>query len=101
MINRNILNDKLSGINKFLLDIGAEQNIYDKYHHIYGSLNLNVPIPPPQYWEVWDYKNTNPICLQRDVSLLDWNVVLVTKTLDQKVRSLNNHLLNYSEMFFL
>ena len=51
---------------KLLSEVGVEQTIYDKCHHniIYGSLNLNISLPPPYYREVWDYKNTDPICIQ-------------------------------------
>ena len=80
-----IVNDKWSCIDllfttnsKFLCDVGVEQTIYNKYHHniIYGSLNLNILLPPPYYREVWDYKNTDPVCMQRTILLVNWNVCL-------------------------
>ena len=40
---------------------------------IYQSLNLNIPLPPPYYMEVWDYKNTDPICIPGATSLVNWN----------------------------
>ena len=65
-----IMNDKSSCIdllfttnNKLLYD--AEQTVYNKCHHniIYGSLNLNILLPPSYYREVWDYKNTDAVCV--------------------------------------
>ena len=59
-----IMNDKSSRINflfttnnQLFCDAGVEQTIYNKCCHntIYGSLNLNIPLPPPYYREVWDY----------------------------------------------
>ena len=40
---------------KLLSGVEIEQTIYDKCHHnnIYGSLNLNMPLPPSYYSEVW------------------------------------------------
>ena len=50
-----IINDKSSCIDllfttnsKLLCDVGVEQTTYSKCQHIiYGSLNLNIPLPPP------------------------------------------------------
>ena len=37
---------------------GIEKTIHKKCHHdiIYGTLNFNVPLPPPYYREIWDCK---------------------------------------------
>ena len=89
-----IINDKSSCIDllfttnsKFLCDVRVEKTIYNKCHHniIYGSLNLNIPIPPTYYREVWNYKNTDPVCIQRAISLVKWNDVFSNKTTDEKV----------------
>ena len=60
-----IINDKLLCLTWFLLLIGdcsvmlESGKLYNKCHHniIYGSLNLNIFLPPPYYKKVWDYKN--------------------------------------------
>ena len=79
-----------------LCDVRVEQTIYNKCHHniIYGSLNRNIPLPPPYYREVWDYKDTDPECIRRAISLVNWNDVFSNKTADEKVKSLINILLN-------
>ena len=98
-----IMNDKSPHIDllfttnsTLLCDVGVEQTIYWKYHHniIYGSLHLSIPLPPPCHREVWDYKNTDTVCIQRAISLVNWNDVFSNKTADEKVNSLNNILLN-------
>ena len=75
-----IMNDKSSCINflfttnnQFFCDAGVEQTIYNKCYHniIYGSLNLNIPLPPLYYREVWDYKNTDPVCISHAVSSMN------------------------------
>ena len=62
---------------------------HNKCHHniIYGSLNLNIPLSPPFYVEVWDYKNTDPVCMQLAISLMNWNDVFSNKTAFEKVKS--------------
>ena len=54
---------------KLLSEVGVAQTIYDECHHniIYGSINLNIPLPPPYYRGVSNYKNTDPICIQHTV----------------------------------
>ena len=79
-----VINYKLPCINllfstnsKLLCDVGVEQTIYDKCHHkvIYESLNLNIPLPQPDYREVCDYKNTCLISIQRAIPLVKWSDV--------------------------
>ena len=83
-----IINDKTSCIDllfttnsKLLCDVGVEQIIYNKCHYniIYGLLNFNITLAPPYYREVWDYKNTDPVCIQRAISLVNWNDVFSKK----------------------
>ena len=56
-------------------------------HIVSGSLNLNIPLPPTYYRELWDYRNTDPICIQRAILLVNWNDAFSKKTADEKVRS--------------
>ena len=56
--------------------------------------NLNKPLFPPYYKEVLDNKNTDPICIKRATSLVNWNDVFRNKTAVEKVKSPNNILLN-------
>ena len=58
---------------KLLCDVGVEKTIYNKCHHYnrYGSLDINIPLPPPYYREVWDYKNTDPVYTQLAISLVN------------------------------
>ena len=34
---------------------GVKQSLYETY----GTLNFNIPLPPPYFREIWDYKNAN------------------------------------------
>ena len=53
--------DLIFGSNKAYLTTGREQLIYDKSHHniIYGKLNFDIPLPPPNHRKIWDYKKEN------------------------------------------
>ena len=53
-----------------------------------GSLNLFFHLTI--VWEVWGYKNTDPVCIQRAISSVNWNDAFSNKTADEKVKSLNN-----------
>ena len=46
---------------------GIEKTVHEKYHHdiIYGTFNLNVPLPPPYYREIWDYEHPNTENIQK------------------------------------
>ena len=83
-----VINDKSSCIDllfnttsKLLCDVGVEQTIFNKCQHniIYGSLYLKIPLPSSYYKIVWDDKNTDPVCIQRAVSLVNWTDVFSKK----------------------
>ena len=58
----------------FVKNWGSEPSIYEKCHHniIYETLNFHVPLPPPYYRDVWDYKHTNTESIQKVISTFDW-----------------------------
>ena len=57
--------------NSTYLTTGIEQSIYHKCHHniIYGKLNFDIPLPPPYYRKIWDYKKANTEAIKRDISV--------------------------------
>ena len=83
---------------KWLSDVGVEQTIHNKCYCkiINVSLNLNIPLSPPYFREVWEYKNTDSVCIQRAISLVNWNDVFSNKT---AVKRFNNILLNMLKNF--
>ena len=54
-----------------------------------------MPLPPPYYREVWDYKNTNVVRIQHTISLVNWNDIFSNKTADKKVKKFQQHLIKY------
>ena len=58
----------------FIRNYGIEQSIYEKCHHdiICGTLDFNLPLPPPYYREIWDYKNVVNESIQKAISNFNW-----------------------------
>ena len=48
-----------SNLNR-MKNCGVGRSLYEKCHHniIYGTLNFNLPLPPPYYGqELWDFRS--------------------------------------------
>ena len=75
--------------------------IYDKVHHniIYGKLYFDLPLPPPYYRKIWDYKKTNPEVIQKGISAFNWDMVFQNKDTNEKIKILNETLLNIFNNF--
>ena len=56
------------------------------------TYNLDIPLLP-------HYKNTDPVCIQRAISLMNWNDVFSNKTADENVKTLKNVLFNIFRHF--
>ena len=50
-------------------------SIYERCHHniIYGTLNFDIPLPPPYYRDVRYYKHANTGNIQKAISKFDWS----------------------------
>ena len=61
----------------FTRNFGTEQSIYEKCHLniTYGTLDFNVPLPPPYYRQIWDYENRDTESIQKAISntFYKWN----------------------------
>ena len=44
---------------------GVEQSLYETCHHNIIYINFNIPLPPPYFREIWDYKNENIEYIQK------------------------------------
>ena len=77
--------------NTTYLNIGIEQSIYDKCHHniIYGKLNFDIPLPPPYYRKLWDYKKANTEATQRAISAFNWDTAFQNKDINDKIKILS------------
>ena len=67
--------------------------IYEKCHQniIYGTLNFDIPLPPPYYRDVWDYKHANTESIQKTISTFDWPKAFVHGNGKWKMQNTNRH----------
>ena len=81
--------------------MGIEQSVYNKRHHniIYGKLNFYIPLPPPYYRKLWDYKKVNTEDIQRAISAFNWDMAFQNKDVNDKIKMLNETLLNIFNNF--
>ena len=65
-------------------------------HHsiTYGTLDFNVPLPPPYYREIWDYKNTDTESIQKAISNFDWPKAFRNKSANKNCKLLTDTLMN-------
>ena len=58
----------------FVKNCGSELSIYEKCHHniIYGTLNFDIPLAPPSYRDIWEYKQGNIESIQIAISTFYW-----------------------------
>ena len=80
----------------FIRNYGIEQSIYEKCHHniTYGTLDFNVPLPPPYYREIWDYKNADTESIQKAISNFDWPKAFRNKNANESCKLLTDTLMN-------
>ena len=80
---------------------GIEKTIHEKCHHniIYGTLYFIVPLPPPYYREIWDYKHENIKKIQKAISMFYWHQAFKNKNTNEMTRILTDTLLNIFKNF--
>ena len=80
----------------FIRNYGTEQSIYEKCRHsiTYRTLDFNVPLPPPYYREIWDYKNADTESIQKAISNFDWPKAFRNKNANESCKLLTDTLMN-------
>ena len=80
----------------FVKNCGSELSVYETCHHniIYGSLNFDIPLPPPYYRDILDYKHANTENIQKAMSTFDWSKVFLQRNANEKCKILTDVLSN-------
>ena len=80
----------------FIRNYEIKQSIYEKCHHniTYSTLDFNVPLPPPYYREIWDYKNADTESIQKAISSFDWPKAFRNKNASENCKLLMDTLMN-------
>ena len=75
---------------------GVDVSIFEKCHHniIFGKINISVPLPPVYVREVWDYSKANVEHINKAISNFNWHNAFKDLSVDEKVKLLNETLLN-------
>ena len=78
-----------------------EKSVLEKCHHdiIYGTLNFNLPLPPPYYTEIWDYKHANTENNQKAISMFVWYKAFKNKNTNEMTKILTDILINIFKNF--
>ena len=84
-----------------LTKICSEQSLYETCHNniIYGTLNFNIPLHPPYFREIWDYKNPNIGCIQKLIHDYDWTRAFQKQNCNGKCKILSETFLNIFHNF--
>ena len=87
----------------FIRNYGIERSIYEKCHHniTFDTLDFNVPLPPPCYREIWDYKNTGTEGIQKAISNFDWSKAFRNKNPNENCKLLMDTLMNIFRNYIL
>ena len=80
----------------FAKNCGSELSIYEKCHHniIYRTLYFDIPLPPPYYRDIWDYKPANTESIQKAILTFDWSKAFLHQNPKEKCKILTHVLLN-------
>ena len=80
----------------FVKNCGSELLICEKCHHniIYGTLNFDIPLPPPYDKDIWDYKHANTEIIQKAISTFYWSKSFLRRNANEKCKIPTDVLLN-------
>ena len=70
-----------------MVDSTIEKSLRSSCHHdiIYGKINFRVPLPPPHFRTIWDYKNGKASFIQDALGNFNWQNAFESKTINEKV----------------
>ena len=84
-----------------LVDSGIEKSLSSSSRHdiIHGKINFRVPLPPPHFRTIWDYKSADTSSIQRAIENFNWQYAFESKTINEKVQVFSEVLMNILSNF--
>ncbi len=70
-----------------------------KHQIIHGNLNLSVPCPPPYERKIWKYHLADTDMIKQSIKLINWDVFLQNKSVDEMSRCFTETLLKIMERY--
>ena len=61
---------------------------FTKRHHnlFFGKINFNIPLPPPFYRDIGDYKKANAEMIQKAIINFNWKRTFSNSSVNEDVR---------------
>ena len=57
---------------------------HSKHNIVHGTLNINIPCPPPYKRKIWDYKNANIHQIRADLGNVNWRDLFFKLNVSEK-----------------
>ena len=77
-------------------DNGVDPTLYRTCHHnlIFGKISSNIPLHPPFYRDIWDYKRANVEMIQKAITDYNWKRAFSNSSVNENVRFFGETLKN-------
>ena len=77
-------------------DNGVDPTLYKTCHHnlIFGKISSNIPLQPPFYRDIWDYKRANVEMIQKAITDYNWKRAFSNSSVNENVRFFGETLKN-------
>ena len=77
-------------------DFGVNPRLYKTCHHnlIFGKINFNIPLLPPFYRGIWDYKRAIVEIAQKAITNFNWKQAFSNSSVSENVRLFGDTLKN-------
>ena len=77
-------------------DNGVDPTLYKTCHHnlIFGKICSNIPLHPPFYRDIWDYKRANVEMIQKAITDYNWKRAFSNSSVNENVRFFGETLKN-------
>ena len=77
-------------------DFGVNPRLYKTCHHnlIFGKINFNIPLLPPFYRDIWDYKRAIVEIAQKAITNFNWKQAFSNSSVNENVRLFGDTLKN-------
>ena len=86
----------LTSNTNLVTDFGVDPTLCKTCHYnlIFGKIHFNIPLPPPSYREIWEYKRANVEMIQKAITNFNWKRAFSDSSVNEKIRFFSENLKN-------